>query len=151
MSAPAQAELNGDLGGAAAQWAERSMPRHQALVLMQMDPTRHPSALAEAIQIFDRMGAVACGDAARRLAHRQVTAGVKGIRTGPRSAARSNRFGLTARELQIARLLGQGLSNQAIAERLSRSPRTVEHHVSTVLSKLGARARTEVAGLLGSD
>ena len=40
-------------------------------------------------------------------------------------------------------LLTQGLRNVAIAERLVLSPRTVDHHVSSILGKLGARTRGE--------
>jgi DNA-binding NarL/FixJ family response regulator len=42
-------------------------------------------------------------------------------------------------------LLAEGLSNQAIAERLFISPKTAEHHVGRILGKLGLRSRTEAA------
>jgi DNA-binding NarL/FixJ family response regulator len=45
----------------------------------------------------------------------------------------------------VLELLGEGLSNQAIAERLSISPRTAEHHVGRILGKLGLQRRTEAA------
>jgi non-specific serine/threonine protein kinase len=53
---------------------------------------------------------------------------------------------LTAREREVARLLADGLSNRGIAERLVICEGTVEVHVRRVLSKLGFRSRTQVAG-----
>jgi DNA-binding NarL/FixJ family response regulator len=67
---------------------------------------------------------------------------------GPRPATRSNPRGLTERESEIARLLALGLSNAEIADRLVVSPRTVGHHVSAVLAKLGVRRRAEVAAAM---
>jgi DNA-binding CsgD family transcriptional regulator/tetratricopeptide (TPR) repeat protein len=148
MAEPCRLELAGDLAAAAAAWQALGMPRHQAYALMLMDPQQHPDALAQAITLFDNTGAVACSDHARRRARKLAADGVKGIKTGPRAAARSNRFGLTPRELQIATLLAQGRSNPEIAQQLSRSQRTVEHHVATVLEKLGTHKRTDVAALL---
>jgi DNA-binding NarL/FixJ family response regulator len=53
--------------------------------------------------------------------------------------------GLTGRERDVAALIGEGLSNSAIAERLVVSERTVETYVSSILSKLQFSARTQIA------
>jgi DNA-binding CsgD family transcriptional regulator len=66
---------------------------------------------------------------------------------GPYRAARSDPQGLTARERCVFGLLLLGLSNRAIARRLCRSERTVEHHVTALLSKLGAASRSELGSL----
>jgi DNA-binding CsgD family transcriptional regulator len=52
---------------------------------------------------------------------------------------------LTAREYEIARLITEGLTNRAIAERLVLSPKTVGAHVEHILAKLGAARRAEIA------
>jgi pimeloyl-ACP methyl ester carboxylesterase/DNA-binding CsgD family transcriptional regulator len=52
---------------------------------------------------------------------------------------------LTEAELDVARLLAEGLTNQAIATRLYVSPRTVQTHVAHIFQKLGASHRAEVA------
>lgn len=51
---------------------------------------------------------------------------------------------LTARELQILKLLVNGMSNRDIAERLSISPKTVENHRTRTMAKLGVHSRTEL-------
>jgi|GEM_PF-2069855 len=64
---------------------------------------------------------------------------------GPYRAARNDPQGLTPRERCVFALLHQGFSNRAMAQRLCRSERTVEHHVSALFSKLGIASRRELA------
>ena len=54
---------------------------------------------------------------------------------------------LTAREAEVLALLAQGRTNREIAARLFISAKTVEHHVSRVLAKLGARTRAEAVAV----
>lgn len=73
-----------------------------------------------------------------------------GVR-GPRDSTRANFAGLTTREVQILELLDEGLRNADIATRLHLSPKTVDHHVSSVLAKLGVRTRGEAARVYRSQ
>ncbi|BAI93636.1 two-component response regulator [Limnospira platensis NIES-39] len=52
---------------------------------------------------------------------------------------------LTPRELEVLRLIGKGYSNREIAQELFISERTVKNHVSSILSRLNLRDRTQVA------
>ncbi|MGH7685517.1 MAG: response regulator transcription factor, partial [Candidatus Dormibacteria bacterium] len=63
----------------------------------------------------------------------------------PRPRTRQNPAGLTAREMDILGLLSEGLRNPDIARRLFLSPKTVDHHVSAILGKLGVTSRSEAA------
>ena len=86
------------------------------------------------------MGATAAAAVVgRRLRER----GAANLPRGPRPATRENPAQLTARELEVLDLVADGLRNRDIAERLFLSPRTVDHHVSAILRKLGARTRGE--------
>lgn len=89
-----------------------------------------------ALASFTALGAGPGADRARRLL-REL-----GVRTpgGPAAAA-----GLSRREQAVARLIGLGLSNDQIAARLFLSPRTIEHHVTSILRKLPASRRAEIA------
>ena len=64
---------------------------------------------------------------------------------GRRPATRANPGELTARELDVLRLIAGSLRNAEVAERLVLSHRTVDHHVSAVLRKLNAKTRGEAA------
>ena len=61
-------------------------------------------------------------------------------RAGPRAAGL-----LTQREIEVLRLLGEGLTNAGIAARLFISPKTAEHHASRIFAKLGVTKRSEAA------
>jgi DNA-binding NarL/FixJ family response regulator len=73
------------------------------------------------------------------------TLGIKSIPRGPRSATRAAPGGLTAREQEVLALLAQGLPDREISRQLFISERTVNHHVSAVLAKIGVTSRTAAA------
>ena len=89
-----------------------------------------------ALALFERLGARRDADAA--------AATLRELGVSGRSAPRLE-GDLTAREREVLDLLVEGLSNQAIADRLFISPKTAEHHVGRILGKLGLRSRAEVA------
>jgi ATP/maltotriose-dependent transcriptional regulator MalT len=94
-----------------------------------------------ALASFERLGALRdAAEAAHLLRELGVSSRV-GIRR-PES--------LSQREAEVLPLLAHGLSNRAIAERLFISAKTVEHHVSQILSKLGLRSRAEAAAYVAS-
>jgi ATP/maltotriose-dependent transcriptional regulator MalT len=88
-----------------------------------------------ALSTFERLGARPHADRAAALL-RELGAG---SRPGPHVAGV-----LTRRENEVLDLLSHGLSNTEIGGRLFISPKTVEHHVGRILSKLGLRNRAEV-------
>ena len=63
---------------------------------------------------------------------------------GPYNAARSHPLGLTKKEQEILAMIVDGANNQEIADQLSRSKRTIEHHISSIFSKLNASNRIDV-------
>ncbi len=97
------------------------------------------SAVAEAkaaLDDFDRLDATRYGDETVALLR---SLGVR-LRTGRRGAE-----ALTKRESEVLLLLGEGLSNPEIGDRLYITRKTVEHHVGRVLAKLDLRNRAEAA------
>ena len=74
------------------------------------------------------------------------------LATGERVRNRTtNNPQLTARETQIARLAGDGLSNPEIAAQLFMSPRTIEYHLHKVFTKLDISSRNQLPGVLASS
>jgi DNA-binding CsgD family transcriptional regulator len=100
---------------------------------------RHQLAVAEATQAlatFEQLGATADADAAAALL-RELGAP---SRSGPKKIGP-----ITLREQDVLRLVGNGLTNPEIAQRLFISRKTASNHVSNILTKLGLRNRAELA------
>lgn len=117
---------------------EAARTRHLiAEALCELQPEAAEAEARAALAVFEDLGAGRDADETAALL-RQL--GVKAARAGPRGLAT-----LTKRELEVLALLGEGLSNPELAARLFVSRKTVEHHVASVLAKLGLRSRAEAA------
>ncbi len=139
---PFRLELTGDLSAAAAAWDALGMPYAAAIVRSRIEDA---GALADAVRELQSMGAEAAVSRARRHASELgLTRALPRPRRGAYKAAREHPLGLTRREQDVLKLIIRGYSNREISEELGRSLRTVEHHVSAVISKLGAANRMGV-------
>jgi DNA-binding NarL/FixJ family response regulator len=131
------------LRAALAGFAQAQLPMEAARARLELAAAvmdEHPdvarSEARAALATFERLPAP-----------RQVDAAVAMLRTlGVRAAPARRADGvLTRREAEVLQLIGRGLSNPAIGERLYISRKTVEHHVGNILAKLGLRSRAEAA------
>ena len=82
---------------------------------------------------------------AERLGMTPFTARISSLRAGLPRGAGSARSPLSPRELEVARLVGRGLTNKQIGETLFVSERTAENHVQHILVKLGFSNRSQIA------
>ena len=122
------------LAGAAQAWADRKAPYRQALTLAFGTPEQQ----AEALTIFESLGAQpAIAKVSRMIGVQPKTRRGRPPAAGP--------HGLTGRQVDVLRLLGDGLTNSQIGETLFISPKTVDHHVSAILARLDAASRGEAA------
>jgi DNA-binding CsgD family transcriptional regulator len=137
---PFASELAGDHARAATEWRELGCPFEEAVALTW---TGEPDSMRRALEIFTGIGAAPAAANVRRLLTQQ------GVRVpaarSPRPTTAAHPAGLTAREAEVLDVLREGLTNAEIARRLYLSPRTVDHHVSSILAKLGVSSRAEAA------
>jgi DNA-binding CsgD family transcriptional regulator/tetratricopeptide (TPR) repeat protein len=131
--------LSGDFAGAAAAWDRLGASYDAAMALLDAGTE---DALLDALTRLEALGATATARVARR-ALRDL--GVRSIPNGARSTTRAHPAGLTRREHEILDRLCQGKTNSQISDELVISLRTVDHHVSAVLGKLGVSSRVEAA------
>src|SRR4029077_14926664 len=112
-------------------------PYERAEALAEADDEE---ARLDALRGIDRPGAT---PAACRPRRRLRAGGVRHIPRGPRPASRAGPAGLTPRQVEVLDLVAAGATNAEIAEALVITPKTVDHHVSAVLAKLGVTSRRE--------
>jgi len=134
-------EISGDWRGAAQAWQALGCPYEHASMLAWYGSEAEQR---EALKIFEQLGATPALQALRKQMRSQ---GVRGIARGSRNSTRANPHGLTEREAEILALLSEGLRNAVIAKRLFVSTKTVDHHVSAILTKLGVSSRTQAVAM----
>jgi DNA-binding CsgD family transcriptional regulator/tetratricopeptide (TPR) repeat protein len=139
MAEPHRLLLAGDWRAAADAWRERGYPYQQALALARGD---QDEALLEALALLDGLGARRTALRLRRQLRRR---GNLSVPRGPTRTTAANPAGLTGRQVEVLGLLAEGLTDAEIAVRLSLSAKTVGHHVSALLAKLGVGSRREAA------
>ena len=154
LPAPFSAEIEGDYEGAANAWEALGAPYSAALCLMQFGLLQFgllqfgekatATIIARAIKLLEPIEARAAATKARKIARALGLAKqMPRSRRGHYGAAKNHPLGLTKREQDILRLVVNGATNRDISEALARSQRTIEHHVSAVLSKLNVANRME--------
>jgi DNA-binding CsgD family transcriptional regulator len=123
-------------------WTELDIGR----VMSVTDRTAAVAAYRRAAERAETAGA----PTVRRLADQGLRAlGQRAWRRGPSTADADGFDRLSDREREVARLVAQGATNAEIATRLFLSRKTVEHHVSNALAKLGLHSRVELAAEVG--
>jgi DNA-binding CsgD family transcriptional regulator len=141
IAEPYASEISGDWRGAAAAWRTLGCPYEYACQLAWHGAEAEQR---QALTILEQLGAA---PAARLLRRQMRMRGVRRVPRGSRPSTRGHPLGLTRREAEILGLLVDGLRSSSIAKRLYVSPKTVEHHVSAILAKLGVSSRAEAVAL----
>jgi DNA-binding CsgD family transcriptional regulator len=136
---PFASQLSGNGARAVELWDRLSYRYEAALALLD---TKEEANLRESLSRLVDLGAEAT---ARLVRHTMRDLGIRGIPAGARTVTKAHPRGLTAREQQILELISEGRSNEEISATLFISVRTVEHHVSAILGKLGVSTRQGAA------
>jgi DNA-binding CsgD family transcriptional regulator len=137
------AQARGELAEAAAAWAALGRPYDRARALRRLgEATGDVDVLEQARAVFADLGAEHERDLAQAALRR---AGAR-VPRGPHARTRAAPGGLTAREIEVARLIADGATNADIARALVVAPKTVAAHVSHILAKLGFSSRVQIAG-----
>jgi len=141
LAKPYALEIGGDWQGAARAWSEMGCAYDQAQMFAWYGGE---SEQRQALITFEQLGAAPAAQALRKQMRAQ---GIQGIPRGTRASTRLDPHGLTKREAEILALVAAGLRNSAIARKLFLSTKTVDHHVSAILTKLGVPSRAEAAAM----
>jgi DNA-binding CsgD family transcriptional regulator len=134
---PFVAQMAGRWRAAAAEWRKLGCPYEAAIALAESaDESDLRFAHLELVRLGARPAAALVAKALR-------DTGAERVPRGPRPSTQANPFLLTRREMEILALLTENRSTNEIAEVLFLSPRTVGHHITAILEKLGVRTRAE--------
>jgi DNA-binding CsgD family transcriptional regulator len=122
------------LAKSVAVWKSLDCPYEQALLLFEgsLQDKR------QALDIMDKLGATAVFEKMKFIMR---TSGIRQLPRGIRKTTRANAANLTLRELDVLHFLREGLQNKDISKRLFISPKTVDHHISSILFKLDVDSR----------
>ena len=137
IAEPFALHVGGNHRKAGAAWHERGCPYEEADALGDSDDE---GDLRRSLELLHALGA---RPRAVQVARRLRGLGARSLPRGPRPATQANPAGLTARELDVLVLLGEDLRNAEIADRLVVSTKTVDHHVSAILTKLAVTNRRD--------
>ena len=135
IAKPYRLVMEGEPVEAAAIWEAKGLPYERGLTLMHGDDQSRLLAL----EIFETLGATAVAGKLRKTLRDEGVA----VPRGKGRSTRRHAAGLTARQAEVLQLLDKDLTNAEVADRLFLSPRTVENHVSAVLTKLDSDTREE--------
>ncbi len=139
LAHPYRLWLDGDWSAAAQAWTDLGCPYERALVRFDRGDE---AGLRDSLRDFADLGA---GQAEQVTRQRMRAAGIRSVPAGAQSATRAHPAGLTRREHQVLDLICTGRTNAEIAAELFISAKTVDHHVSAVLAKLGTPNRSAAA------
>jgi DNA-binding CsgD family transcriptional regulator len=134
IAEPYALSLAGNWRAAARRWRELGCPYEEALALGEGDDDELLRAA------HDQLTALGATPAAAQIRRQLRELGLR-VDRGPIARTRANPGGLTPRELEVLALVAKGLRNAEIADRLVVSSKTIDHHVSAILRKLGVRTR----------
>jgi DNA-binding CsgD family transcriptional regulator len=139
IAEPYLLQESGEHAAAARAWDQLGCRLDAALALLD---SPDEDDLRNALRRLDELGARATAGLARQKL-RQI--GARSVPVGPRRATRAHALGLTPRECQVLELICDRQTNTQIARALFISTKTVDHHVSSVLAKLGVETREAAA------
>jgi ATP/maltotriose-dependent transcriptional regulator MalT len=117
-------------------WKQLGCPYEQALALFEGDEDDKRMA----VEIIHNLGADAVSE---KMKFEMRTLGIKGIPRGIRKTTQANPAHLTKREMDVLQLVKEGLQNKEIARKLFLSPKTIDHHISSIFFKLDVTSRAK--------
>ena len=126
------------LRNAVIEWDQLGCPYEKGIILFEGSNAEKN----EALDIMQKLGAIAV---VNKMKQEMRNAGIKNIPRGIRKTTQSNPAHLTQRELGILQLLQEGMQDKEIAGKLFISPKTVGHHISSILFKLDVSSRSKAA------